>query len=286
VSEADNLLVRGDKGSRLTLDGLLVVGRGIQVEGKLRSLKIRHSTLVPGWTLGPKCEPKRPSEPSIEVIDAPTCITIEKSIVGSIQVNGDEIMTDPIQVRIRDSIVDATGTDCDRPQCEAVGAASDRLAFAVLTVERSTIIGRLMVHAIELAEDSIFMGRVTVGRRQIGCFRFCYVTPGSRTPRRFRCQPDLAEQAADPDGLSAEGQEARADARARVRPVFDSLRYGNATYARLARDAPEEILRGAEGRAEMGAFNQLQNPFRLAALRTRLEEFTPAGADAGVIMAD
>jgi hypothetical protein len=25
--------------------------------------------------------------------------------------------------------------------------------------------------------------------------RFCYVTPGSRTPRRYRCQPDLAEQA-------------------------------------------------------------------------------------------
>ena len=50
---------------------------------------------------------------------------------------------------------------------------------------------------IELAENSIFMGLVRVARRQIGCMRFCYVTPGSRTPRRYHCQPDLVEKAVE-----------------------------------------------------------------------------------------
>lgn len=47
----DALTVSGEPGSRFILDGLLIAGRGLQVEGELTSVTIRHSTLVPGWAL-------------------------------------------------------------------------------------------------------------------------------------------------------------------------------------------------------------------------------------------
>ena len=43
--------------------------------------------------------------------------------------------------------------------------------------------------------------------------------------------------------------------------------------------------RGADDGAEMGVFHDLFQPQRLANVRARLEEFTPAGTDAGVILA-
>lgn len=285
----DSLNVIGAEGSRFILDGLTIYGRGVQVEGALRSLTVRHSTLVPGWWLGPDCDPKRPAEPSIEILDSGACITVERSIVGSIQVNNDEVRTDPIRLRVSDSVIDATGADCDSPQCEALGAAGSRIAFATARFERCTIIGRVMTHAVELGENSLFLGRMTVARRQLGCLRFCYVTPGSRTPRRFQCQPDLAEAALDlPAGPAPEGSPLPEveEARARVRPRFDSLRYGRPDYCRLALSCPQEIGRGADDEGEMGVYHDLQLGRRAANLRARLEEYVPARCDAGIIFAD
>jgi len=297
VGQADNLTVTGKAGSRFTLDGLLIFGRGIQIEGALRSFTMRHCTLVPGWTLDPDCDPRRPAEPSIELIDSGACVTIEHSIVGSIQVNNDEVRTDPVLIRVSDSVVDATGADCDSPQCEALGAAGSRLAFASARFVRSTVIGRVMTHEVELGENSIFLGRMTVARRGRGCLRFCYVLPGSRTPRRFHCQPDLAMQLArgqieedarrrrpgDPPDPALVTPEAE---RERVHPRFDSLRYGTPTYCRLACYCAEEITTGAEDESEMGVFHHLHNARRAANLRARLEEHIPAQCDAGIIFAD
>jgi hypothetical protein len=281
---SDALSIAGAPDSRFTLDGLLVYGRGIRAEGGLRSLTVRDSTLVPGWWLGPDCDPKRPSEPSIELNDSGACLTVERSIVGSIQVNNDAVKTDPIRIRISDSVVDATGTDCDSPQCEALGAAGSRLAFATVRIVRSTIIGRVMTHAVELGENSLFLGRMTVARRQIGCLRFSYVLPGSRTPRRYNCQPDLAVAAL---GLAKPPPEDEVDReRRRVRPRFESLRYGRPDYCRLAADCPEEIGGGADDESEMGVFHHLQNPRREANLRARLDEYVPARCDVGIIFAD
>ena len=47
-----------------------------------------------------------------------------------------------------------------------------------------------------MASEVIFTDRVRAVRRQAGCVRFSYVPPGSQTPRRFRCQPELAISAA------------------------------------------------------------------------------------------
>lgn len=281
----DNLSVRGAPGSRFTLDGLLITGRGVQVEGKLASVTLRHTTLVPGWSLEPDCEPRRPTEPSLELINTQACVTIEHSIVDSIQVNQDEVRTDPIQIHIRDSVLDATS-----PEREALSAPGGRAAHAVLIVVRSTVFGQVQTHAIDLAENSIFVGLIKVARSQRGCMRFCYVTPGSRTPRRYNCQPDLVGKPIldlFSQGTISDEEKIRAleRERLRVRPQFNSTRYGTPTYCQLTETCAEEIKRGADDESEMGVFHDLYQPQRAANLRARLNEYTPAGMEAGILYA-
>lgn len=294
----DNLSVEGGEGSRFTLEGVVVTGRGVQIEGALAAFILRHATLVPGWSLGPRCEPLRPAEPSIALINSNACVVIEHSIVGSIQVNNDEVGREPVQIRISDSIVDATGSNCEGPECEAIGAAGSARAHAMLRILRSTVIGHVLTHAIELAENSIFIGTVKVARRQIGCMRFCYVSPCGRTPRRFNCQPDLVQRAISermqrearaagrPPPAEAEIAAAQQREAGRVRPQFKSLRYGTPAYCQLACDCAEEIRRGADDEAEMGAFHDLFQPQRLGNLRVRIDEYTPAAMEAGVVLAN
>lgn len=276
----DHLAVHGEPGSAFTLDGLLVAGRGVAASGHL-SLTIRHTTLVPGWDLEPECHPTAPEEPSLVLYDLQGSVAIHHSIVGTIQVNRDEVRLDPLPITIEDSIVDATDGEL-----EAVGAQSWPRAHAVLTVRRSTVFGKVMVHAIELAENSLFDGEVCVGRQQVGCLRFCWTAPGAHTPRRHHCQPDLAVAAAV-EGLSdfAERAAASRAETARVRPRFESRRYGTPTYARLAPGTAAEIRRGADDESEMGVYHDLFEPQREAHLRARLREHIPAGTDSGPIFA-
>ena len=198
----DSLTVVLAPNTHFTLDGLMVTGRGMQVRGLTietdetehiqngsTGVTIRHSTLVPGWSLHSDCEPHRPTEPSLELINTNACVTIEHSILGSILVITDVVREDPFPIYIRDSILDATSNDQD-----ALCGPGGQIAHTLVTIERTTVFGRLCVHAIQLGENSIFMGKINVARRQIGCLRFCYITPGSRTPRRYNCQPDLVEQ--------------------------------------------------------------------------------------------
>jgi hypothetical protein len=218
TSQPDDLSITGEAGTWCTLDGLLITGRGVQAGGKLAGLTIRHCTLVPGWGLHCNCEPKRASEPSLELVDAPECVSIEHSIVGAIQVNRDEVKEDPGVIHVSDSIVDAT-----QPGRIALGAPESLCAYAVLTIVRSTVIGQVQTHAIQLAENSIFMGSILACRRQQGCMRFCYVPPGSRTPRRYECQPDLVDRAvaALPGPMTAtERDQIQTGERLRVEPEF------------------------------------------------------------------
>ena len=289
----DALTISGKQGSRFKLDGLVVMGRGIYVsgpdradsehfgQGDLCDVTIRHSTLVPGWGLECNCDPKRPNDPSLEIVNSSATIRIEHSIIGPIYVAADEVTSDPIDILINDSILDATSASRT-----AIGAPNLPLAFARLSIVRSTVIGEVNAHAIRLGENAIFMGLIRVGRRQQGCMRFCYVTPGSRTPHRYHCQPDLAIAALNEivPPLTAPEKAMRKDAEAhRVRPSFNSLRYGKPTYCQLAFDCAEEIARGADDESEMGAFHDLFQPQRTANLRARLDEYTPAGLEAGIL---
>jgi len=277
TDQPDSLSISGGKNSHFVLDGLLIAGRGVLVEGKLSSLTLRYSTLVPGWSLEPDCQPCRPAEPSLMVVNSQVCITIQHSIVGSIQISNDEVGTDPLRLRIDDSVVDATVWECEETECAAICSPSSSFAHASVSIVRSTVLGCVATHAITLAENSIFMGCVSVARRQIGCMRFCYVPPESRTPRRFMCQPD---------GVTTKlTGAAKIREQWRVRPQFNSTRYGTPTYCQLAQSCAVEITRGAEDESEMGVFHNLYQAQRLANLRIRLQQYTPAGADVGIILA-
>jgi hypothetical protein len=280
-SQLDSLRIRASGGGRVTLDGLLVVGRGVQVDGRLDELVIRHSTFVPNWYVhaeqpgahagerrhGGERRISRKSA-SLRLVRAGGCVRIERSIVGPIFVDA---AADPVDLRIVDSIVDASGFESD-----AIGGTDASFAHARLRAENVTIWGGVAVHAIELAEDSIFWGCVRVARRQIGCVRFSYLPPDSRTPRRFKCQPDMAIDA-------AHAPVEREAARRRVVPSWNSTRYGSPAYGQLAALCPDEITRGAHDDGEMGAFHDLFVPQRNTILRVRLAEYVPASTEADVI---
>ena len=270
----DQIVIGGGAASRFVLDGLLVAGCGIEIEGgrmangmqctppepDLCDVTIRHCTLVPGWELDCECEPQWAAEPSITLRSTGALLRVEHSIIGPIRVLGDETRYDPGTIHIADSIVDAAHDDA-----LALGDERCGPAFARLHIVRSTVFGHLHVHAVALAENSIFMGRLLVARRQGGCVRFCYLTPGSRTPQRFHCQPEPAGSG--------------------VLPRFTSTRYGAPGYCQLALDCPPEIVRGADDESERGAFHDLFQPQRAANLRARLAEYSPAGAQAAIIYA-
>jgi hypothetical protein len=293
--QADAFSVRGKAGSRLLLDGLLISGRGIQVYGgsdeagadpadDLCDVTIRHCTLVPGWGVECDCTPLHPNEPSLEIFDSGASFIIEHSIVGTIRVGASEVAGDPVRITLSDSIVDATGL-----ALAAIEGEDGGIAFATLSVSRCTVLGTVAAHALALGENSIFMGPLQLARRQLGCLRFCYVSPGSRTARRYHCEPDLRRAAADeqmPAASAAERAAETARAARRVRPTFTSMRYGAPAYCQLAADCAVEIKQGADDESEMGVFHDLFQPQREANLRTRLDEYTPARMDVGLIFAN
>jgi hypothetical protein len=280
----DSLKVTGELGSRFTLDGLIITGRAVRFEGDVASISIRHCTLVPGWGLHSDCKPHLPTAPSLELFNIREKVTIEHSILGAILVYENEAREEPLRLFIGDSIVDATN-----PEHYALSGPEKSCAYTILTLARCTVFGRILVHAIALAENSIFSSQATVARRQWGCMRFCSLTPPeSRLPRRYNCQPDLVEQVVDTNkklkALSAEKLEKiKARARDHVQPVFNSVRYGTPTYCQLAFSCAPEITRGADDESEMGVFHELYQPQREANLRARLDDFTPASMEAGII---
>ncbi|MCS6880630.1 MAG: hypothetical protein RMK84_16355 [Oscillochloridaceae bacterium] len=170
------------------------------------------------------------------------------------------------------------------------GDAAGALPGPPTTLERVTVLGPAHVKELTLASETIFSHRVHVARRQAGCARFSYVPPGAQTPRRFRCQPELAVAAAleaEAARLGAALTAAQAESitrsvLGRLRPAFTSTRYGDPAYGQLGPTCAEEIRTGAEDGAEMGAFAFLKQPQRLANLRTSLEEYLRFGLEAGI----
>jgi hypothetical protein len=270
IEQDDSFTIRGEASSRFVLDGLVLAGMGLRVKGPIADIEttdgqgdlcdvvIRHCTLVPGWWLDCDCTPARPLKPSIVLADSTAHLAIENSIIGAIHVTANERRHDPVKISISNSIVDSTN-----PEQPALCAPNLPIAFAILDIRNSTVIGTLQTHAIALAENSIFTSTVFVGRRQIGCIRYCYIPVGSRTPRRHNCQP--------------------ASTSSSIRPLFNSLRYGRPDYCQLACACPPEIKRGADDESEMGAFHDLFQPQRETILRARLNEFTAADMQADII---
>ncbi len=273
----DAFLVRAQSDTRFTLDGITVTGRAVRVEGDLRRLELRHVTLVPM-----RGEHSRDDDESsladaslqLDRLSDDTEVSIEHSILGPIVV---EDRGELLPLCISDSILDGLG---DKARVIWSGRAGNRVAAHVaLQIRRSTVFGEVHAHAIDLAEDAIFTGCVHVERRQRGCMRFCSLHCGEATPRRFHCQPD---QAIADAGAQTDEERARRIARL-VQPVFDSRRYGDPEYARLADHTDVAVRRGAHDESEMGVFHDLFTPQRMTRLRDTLREFVPADAEVGVL---
>ena len=66
-------------------------------------------------------------------------------------------------------------------------------------------------------------------------------------------------------------------------PAFESLRYGDPTYALLRISSPAQVAQGAEDGSEMGVYSHLKQPQRETNLRISLEEYLPFGRTAGFL---
>jgi hypothetical protein len=253
----------------LILDGLLIEGQLTVLEGDLGALTVNHCTLVPaqgGLVVNSAAEAGMKNDR--------LTISMERTISGPITLPE----TVP-ELQLKDCVVDAPSVGTDAP---SVGIAAPGADVRVLT---STIFGNTESRSLE-ASDSVFEEQIDVHRRQSGCIRFSYVPRDSRTPRRYRCQPDLAlaEYAQELDKTTVDDltEAEEAFVRARLTPRFTSTHYGDPAYAQLSLACAVEIRTGAEEGAEMGVFNHLQQPQREANLRAALEEYLRFGLEAGL----
>jgi hypothetical protein len=241
----------------LIVDGLLVEGALTVLTGNLGRLHLAHSTLVIG--LGGLVV-----NPSVVVgqQNAQLRVVLERCIGGPIG------LPETVgSLRAADCILSSgTASAADQPAVTAPGAAVE--------LERCTVFGTTTARSLE-ASTCLFTGLVQAERRQIGCVRFSALPDGSRTPRRYHCQPDLAL-----DGVNDPAEIAHV--LARLTPTFTSVDYGNPGYAQLSRTCAPELRTGAEDGSEMGVFSSLKQPQREANLRASLEEYLRFGLEAGI----
>lgn len=267
VVRVTRLTVRGGGDATLIVDGLAITGNPIRVGAGIAALTLRHTTVVPGRSFNHQGLVSLPAARSI--VATPNAIgatvTLANSIVGAIR-----LAAEGWSVIATDSIIDSASNET------AIGGHGGAFGPAC-DLRRVTILGDVRVRSILYASDVLFVGRVEVERTQAGCIRFSYVGDAETTPRRYRCQPDLA--------VAAAGPTQRASVRSRLRPRFTSRRYGQPGYAQLAVDAAAELKTGGDAEAEMGAFSRVYEAQRIANLRIRLDEYLPAGLEPGLIFA-
>ena len=244
-----------DQRGVLWIDGLWIAGK-VTVTGaagdSLGLLGLSHVTLLPanGGLAVTSAAASTNNQLSVQIV---------RSLLGPISIDG----ATP-NLSIDESIVEATG---------AVAVAATN---ALASIQRCTLFGKVNVQRLQ-AGNSIFTEVISAARRQSGCVRFCYVPPGSSTPRRFRCQPDLAMAQVD--------KAQQAAVAARIGASFTSRRFADPGYGQLAATTSPEIATGAEDESEMGAFSFLMQPQRDASLVAALDEYLRAGLEAGLFHA-
>jgi hypothetical protein len=278
---SSEIAVSGDAGSTFSLNGLLIAAaagmapaspspvalvhvppdRPDGSSNRLQLLDLRHSTLVPGWSVLSDGAPQFGTAPALVAEAADTTVTATRSILGAIRA-GELVVVNAI-----DSVIDATD-----PTNVAFADLDDESGGGALTMEGCTVVGK--VHAVELTlvSNTIFWaGRVAADpwttcliadRKQDGCVRFSFLPAGARTPRRFQC---VERAIAGPQ------------------PIFFDLRYGRPGYVKLLTSTPDVVRRGADDGGEMGAFHFVLAPHRETDLRVRMQEYIPVGLEFGFV---
>lgn len=232
----------------LALDGL-VIGGGVVIEaGELERIVVSHCSLPGGVVV----------EPGVGGNNAGLELEMSRCSSGPIaSASGAAKWT------IRDSIVDGQPLALELGELE-------------LDIRGCTIMGGTVARVLE-AGSTLFVGDVVVAQHQEGCLRFCHAPVTSHTPRRYRCQPDLAlEGVTDP--------QLRALVLARVRPELRSHDPADPEYACFDDGAAVELRQGGEGGSEIGVFHHLQWPLRAGNLRTALRQYLRFGLEVGLFL--
>ncbi len=261
-----NLVVAGlapagsSSGGELIINGLLIEGTVTVKEGNLSSLILSHSTCVP-----------QKKSLMVDKGNEQLQILLKRSICGNIQIN-----SAIAGLNAQECIIDGKG-----------GAAMDGKACPV-NFMCSTLLGTVTAKQIH-AGNCIFTDLLTIERKQEGCIRFSYVPADSKTPGRYRCQPDKEVKSMIlhkvPKGKITLliKNKIKQQVSEWLMPSFSSEEYGSHGYAQLSRLAPEQIKTGADNEAEMGVFNHLKHPQRETNLRIALDEYLPLGMESGVL---
>src|SRR5215208_446228 len=286
LSRTDQLKLAMDPDATIVLNGLVLAGAPLVIEesadAETRRLVLRHCTLVPGITRDPDGEPQSVGRASLVVLHPFAEVTLDHCIIGPL------VAVEGAEVKANDSVIDASAEDevafCGRAPSGGgglltVSTAADRATGdgleegGHLTLDACTVLGKVHAQRLDVS-NSLLLARlagagdpwaapVWAERRQVGCIRFSFVPPGSRTPRRFQC---------------AGGDPAH-------RPFHTSLRYGDPGYMQLRRSTHAAIRSGSSDESAMGVTHELYEPQRETNLRVRLDEYLRYGLEAGIFYA-
>jgi hypothetical protein len=264
-----------DDRMRLTLDGLHIAGHlRVTAAAAMESIDVLHCSV---WPIEESDSGARPSSDRGLVLLG----SVNSVFMFGCSVGGIETTSATDLITIHDSIVDGHGA-------AALAGEGGVRSGPVAQLARSTFFGSVFVRELH-ATDCIFAGTVSARRTQTGCARYSFLPlvggmgTSPRTPRRYRCQPDLAiTEAAELLKRPLSEEETRT-VQLSVTPMFTSLNPFSPSYATLLPDTPEEVARGASQGLEMGAWYSLQNPRRIDNLHRRLVDYLPVGLTAEII---
>jgi hypothetical protein len=284
LSRSDQVKLDMEPDTTVELNGLVLAGMPLVIEesahARPSTLILRHCTLVPGLTRETDGEPHFTDRASLIVLHPFASVTLDHCIVGPV------VAVEGAEVSANDSVIDAGAREqiafCGRAPAGggplgvttvARRQVGDGLAAGGhLTLEACTVLGKVHAERLDvsnslllaaLADGDAWPGPVWAERRQVGCMRFSFVPPSSRTPRRYHCAGEVP----------------------RDRPFHTSLRYGDPGYMQLRRSTAAAIRMGASDESEMGVTHELYAPQREENLRIRLDEYLRFGLEAGLFYA-
>jgi len=249
---------------QLSLSGIWISGTLTALNGPA-NIQLMDCTLVPGISLAADGTPARPGEPSLVASSGEVSLSLIRCVTGPIAASVEGT------ARICSSIVDSGS------RCAVAYAAPDLNGEgADLHIEDSTVIGKVHVHLLELASNTIFLARLArndswraalwCSRQQAGCVRFCFLPASAVTPRQYRCLPN--------DSTNED----------LFLPRFVTLQYGHPSYGLLSGDTPMAVWTGADNGSQIGAYYLLQETEAVRNVQLRAPEYLPFGLEAGLFL--
>jgi hypothetical protein len=270
---AGQWVFNGQAGATLELDGLLVSGVHLVLDGEFDLVRISCTTFDPGGS-GLADTP-----PTVLAVAAdgreltPTCLWIrgrvrrlevERCVLGPIRTWARGQVE---SLAVSDSILQAVRTT-DPSSGQPADLVVDQSAGSAVLL-RCTLLGQAAFHRLQ-ASECILDDVVTVEDAQEGCVRFSAWATGSTLPRQYECV-EIAKRA----------------------PIFTTRVFGQPGYGQLlstadraivsSTSARPSILEGGPTGSELGGFAGEQHAIRQRSLRIKLQEFMPLGLDPVIV---